>query len=139
MRANWIQVKKEKGTSWSHRMNVSLNARGHLMLNLAAWEKLGSPQAVKVLFDPTNMNIGLQAAQPNTKDVYTLVRTNKTSRVVRAFRLLAEHSIDVTDTLQFRDLEIDTDGILVLKLRMAAKSVRAASARKAKLADRMSV
>jgi hypothetical protein len=134
MRGNWTQIKKEKGPTWSHRMNVTINPKGYIRLNQAALRRIGSPAAVNLLFDATNMRIGLQAANPKSANTYKVVKaTNANNFFIRAYRLLIEYRVNIEETIRFSDPDVDIDGILVLNLRMVERSKRAASSHFKKL------
>jgi len=51
----------------------------------------------------------------------------KRTRVINAFRLILEHKLKLTQTIEFQDIELDEDGILILDLRSAKVSARSAN------------
>lgn len=91
-------------------------------------EKLGAPKAFVLLFDATNNRIGLKPASLTARNAYPAYPQGLYGgRIVRAYRLMREHDIRLAQTLQFDDAEINDEGILVLDLRTARVSTRAAN------------
>ena len=110
---------------------VTLNRRGHLVFSRKTYERLGSPSAFDLMFDPTNNRIGLKPSVKGTKYAYPVGPYGKNGgKVVRAWRLLYEFNIDVTDTLEFHGVDVDQEGTLVLDLRTAKVSKRSLAHRK---------
>jgi hypothetical protein len=108
------------------KLYVTMNAKGSIVMNRAAHERAGSPEAYRVLFDPANKTIGLCAAEPGTPNAYPAHRSGKHGgRRVNAYRLITERGLHIKETLEFPDAEIDEDGILLLHLRTAVVSNRA--------------
>jgi hypothetical protein len=125
MKGEWTKVRRGDVLPWLAGLHVTLNRKGQIVMNKTTFERLGAPEAVNLLYDRPNNRIGLQPTRAAMTDAYPLVRSNSHgARMVRAFRLLAEFKIDVCDTLEFPDAEIDIDGILVLNLRRARISKR---------------
>jgi hypothetical protein len=97
-----------------------MNGKGVIVINRAAHERLGSPDAFLVLYDAPNNTIGLKPTRPAMRNAYPAgVAGRHGGRRVNAYRLMTEHGIRVDQTLYFPEAEIDEDGILVLNLRTA--------------------
>jgi hypothetical protein len=112
---------------WS-ALYVSLNPKGVFTLTRRTWERLGGPKAVHILFDDVNNVIFLKPAAAAIKDAYPFTHLKQSgARRLSAFRLMAEFGIKIKETVQFHDAEIDRDGMLVLDLRSARVSPRAAN------------
>ena len=96
-----------------------------------AHKRLGEPQAMLILFDRVNNRIGLRAANPGLRNAYPIAKYGRHGgRLVRAYRLLAEHAIDLPETVEFPDARIDEDAVLILDLRTARISNRYLAASK---------
>lgn len=94
-------------------------------------ERIGGPKACLVLFDTVNNKIGLKPTAPGIRNAYPIGPSGRHGgKLLRVYRMLQEFSIDIPETLHFRDAEIDQDGILVLDLRTARASSRAKAQRK---------
>jgi hypothetical protein len=66
---------------------VSIHLRGIFAMNKNAYEKLGEPEAVEMLYAPDERIIGLQAAERSSPDAYSVRQHTKTAFQVegRAF------------------------------------------------------
>lgn len=125
MKAEWVQIKRGDVLPWLAGLHVTLNGKGEIVFNRSTWNRLGSPDAVHILYDKTNNRIGLKPTRLAIDDAYPIQKNNRHgSRKVRAYRLLAEYAIDLPETVQFPTARIDEDGILILDLRTARVSER---------------
>jgi hypothetical protein len=110
---------------------VTLNRRGFIVFSRKTYERLGSPSAFELLFDPTNNRIGLKPSVKGVRNAYTVCPNGKHGgKLVRAWRLLYEFNIDVTETLEFQGVDVDQEGTLVLDLRTAKVSNRSLAHKK---------
>ena len=120
MRTNWRELPKDNTSPQYAGIYVSLSPKGWFKIGRAAFERLGSPAAVKILYDPDNSRIGLQPTSAGLKNAYRVgTRGNHGGRVVHANRLITEFGLDLPATVRFYDADIDRDGILLLDLRTA--------------------
>jgi len=123
MKGDWEEIPRDDGPSWTAGPHVTMNPKGCIAFNRRAHEMLGKPQAVLLLFDRINSRIGLRAANPGLRNAYKLSKTSaQGERMLRAYRLLVKHGIEVPETLVFREPRIDQDEVLVLDLRTARVS-----------------
>ncbi|MGD9588798.1 MAG: hypothetical protein AB7Q37_03035 [Pyrinomonadaceae bacterium] len=128
MKANWREIPRDdiKG-QWS-AIYVTLNRKGNIVMSRVTYERLGKPKAFHLLFDAANNRIGLKPTALGLRNAYPASPSgSRGGKMVRAYRLLQEAGIVVPQTLQFPDADIDTHGILVLDLRTAKVSPRAAN------------
>ena len=110
---------------WS-KLYVTMNREGFIVLNKIAYRKLGEPEAFQLLFDKMNNRIGLKPATPQTRNAYPATKYGQHGgKLIRAFRLMTEFGIEISETVQFHDAEIDDEGIMILDLRTARVSARA--------------
>ena len=123
MDTNWKEIPRGDTTPAAAGLKATINLRGHISWNRFTHERLGRPEAVKLLFDAANSRIGLQPAKPNTQNAYP-IGPNGThgGRVIRAYRLLNEHGIRLSEAVEFVNPQIDPEGILVLDLRLTRPS-----------------
>lgn len=124
MKAEWKEITKGDSPSWAAGLHVTLNKRGHIVMNRTTHKRLGEPKAVLLLYDRVNHRIGLRPANPGLRNAFVLGPKGRGSRIVRAHRLLTEQGIDPPDTVQFPDARIDDDDVLILDLRSARVSNR---------------
>jgi hypothetical protein len=120
MKINWRELPKDNTHPRFAGIYTTLTPKGIFKLNRAAFERLGSPEAVKILYDPDNSRIGFQPTSAQLKNAYRVVRFgNHGGRIIRAHRLITQFGLDLPATVRFYDADIDRDGILLLDLRTA--------------------
>ncbi len=125
MKRDWKLIPRgDKRAQWAG-LYVTLNAKGTIVLNRAAHEKLGEAEAFMLLYDPANHTIGLKPTNSSKNNAYpALLSGRHGGRKISAFQLFVECGIVVKETLEFHDAEIDREGILLLNLRTARVSNR---------------
>jgi hypothetical protein len=105
---------------------VSLNKRGEIVVNPAAWELMGRAVNVVLFYDEETKRIGIKGATQRDLDlkVFYARRHGRGGRlrIIRARRLLKQFGITITETLVFRDLKVEPGPILVLELGDAEMS-----------------
>lgn len=105
---------------------VTMNPKGFIVMSRVTYQRLGEPQAFLLLFDTVNNRIGLKPTASGIRNAYPAAKSGRHGgRLVRAYRLMQEFGIILPETIQFKDTEIDQDGILILDLRTAMVSSRA--------------
>lgn len=117
---NWEKFTKE--VSRKVEKKVSLSKRGVLSLNKSAYEALGEPKAVDLLFDKEESLVGIQSSTPNAK---TSFKVNEQQSKYKSYYVSAKsfcdyYQIDISKTISFSDVKID-NGILILDLKKATK------------------
>jgi hypothetical protein len=128
MRAEWQEIPRGDIMPQHAGIYVTMNPMGDIVLSRVTYEMLDSPPAFVILFDKRNNRIGLRPAALATKNAYPArVASRCGAKKVRGHRLTREHRIDLPQTVQFYDADIDEDGVLVLDLRTAKISPRAAN------------
>lgn len=125
MRPDWRECPKDDiRAAWS-ALYVTMNPKGWIVMSKYTHQRIGGPQAFVLLFDKVNNRIGLKPAVPSTRNAYKVGPHGKYGgKVVYAYRLTTEFGIDLPETVQFHDAEIDQDGVLILDLRTARVSTR---------------
>ena len=126
MKRFWKELPKDNSRAQWAGLYVTLNSKGSLVMNRAAFEKIGSPEAFQILFDPANYTIGLKPTYPRIRNAYPVMRSGKHGgKRLNVYRLLTEYGLHIKETLEFPDAEIDENGILLLHLLTAKVSNRA--------------
>jgi hypothetical protein len=126
MKRHWEEVARDATKAQWAGIYVTMNAKGSIVMNRTAHERMGKPAAYLLLYDPANHTIGLRPTYPNIKNAYPTLKSGRHGgRRISAYRLLTERGLHIKETLEFPDAEIDTDGILLLNLRTAKVSNRA--------------
>lgn len=126
MKRDWKEIPRDgKRAQWAG-LYVTMNGSGTIVMNRAAYERLDEPAAFLLLYDAANNSIGLKPTGASMQNAYPVMRSGRHGgKKVSAYRLLVECGLQIKDTLEFPDAEIDLDGILVLNLRTAQVSKRA--------------
>lgn len=128
MRANWKEIAKDDVPVHFSGTYVTMNTHGVIAMNRRTHERLGAPEAFHLLFDEANYRIGLKPTSPQIRNAYRALKSGRHGgRKVNALRVAREFQIDLPETMQFDDARIDEDGILILDLRTARVSPRAAN------------
>ncbi|MGH9821006.1 MAG: hypothetical protein ACRD43_12640 [Pyrinomonadaceae bacterium] len=111
MTDSWQSVRgKPQKVTRRPRLYVSLNRRGEIAMNDAAWGEVRRPYNVALLYDAKHQRIGIKFPV-RTDSRFFPVRNygrNGRTRVVRAARLLKQFGIEVEETIVFRDPETTT-------------------------------
>ncbi len=125
MSDNWqIVNQRPASVAKARRVYVSLNRRGEIALNAEAFKRIGQPASVTLLYDPVTKCIGVK--HPVARDLYffPVRRTGRGRRtfIVRAARLLKQFGIEVTTTVVFKNVAVETlngNPMLVLEMGKA--------------------
>jgi hypothetical protein len=95
---------------------AAIQTRGTMSLNKAAFQALGSPRAVTLLYDQGARVIGLRTASPDVRHAYPLRKQpNSDSYVLSAVSFLAHYGIPHDTYTAFEDLSMEGD-VLVIPL-----------------------
>lgn len=103
---------------------VTIQKGGHFSLNRAAYEILGTPEAVELLYDRENELIGFQPASPKSPRAYPVktLGTNATGRLIAGRAFCKYYDIDATVARRF-EVEMHDGGILVIDLKSESNVV----------------
>lgn len=97
-------------------MRVLLNRRFELIFSEKAFEMLGKPTAVKLMFDVQQSQIGVMADDPQSAAAYEFVkRRNGSSRYIQARGFCYQFLIRVEETVAFNNIRME-DGVMILDL-----------------------
>ncbi len=126
MKRDWKEIGRgDMRAQWAG-IYATMNSKGTIVMNKAAYERMDSPAAFLLLYDSANNTIGLKPTGASMRNAYPANRSGRHGgRKVSAYRLLTECGLHIEKTVEFPDAEIDLDGILVLNLRTAKVSNRA--------------
>lgn len=106
---------------------VTLGLNKTISLNRVAYEAMGKPIAIELRFDQNLKKIGLRPTDPARRNAFPL-RPKKGSqhRWIAAGAFLTHFNISTDRTVLFEEVDIDTEGILVLDL---TKTINVAAVR----------
>ena len=95
--------------------HVTLNKKGVILMNIIAYERMGSPEAVELRYDPANSLIGLKPTEPDADNAFPVKpKDNFRTRIVHASPFSRHHEIGPDRTVAFLGPEFDSDRTLVL-------------------------
>ncbi len=96
---------------------VTLQRSGAISFNRVAWEAMGKPEAVELLFDPDTRRVGMQATDESAQYAYTLhggAKRQQNTYLISGKAFTQYYEIDVSRSIR-RIASID-DGMLVISL-----------------------
>ena len=124
-RIAWQTIKRGDMPSGTARFSVSVNTRGFITMNKWTFAHMGKPPAFQILFDKGSNRIGLKPCGFMDKNAYPVKGYNRHgAKMIRAYRLLLECGIDLPHTMQFNEVYVGRDGVLILELHSASISKR---------------
>lgn len=125
MNFQWEEFRQKPG-SRAEIPRVSLNARGHFLLNKRAVEEMGEPEAVVLLFDRASRRIGLKGCGADVEHAYELKKQGASHNYqLRAKSFCIYYGIEVGDPVVFQDIRLE-DGVVILDLDNVTEIVRRA-------------
>jgi hypothetical protein len=126
----WMEYEVKPRTVDRDRAYASLSKEGILAFNRKAHEKMGSPEAVVLLYDPRYKVIGLKPANPERPNAYPLRQRYKTGRnasrvmlAVYATGFFKLHDLKPECTIAFYDPKFES-GVLELDIQSARALTR---------------
>lgn len=106
---------------------VTLGPKKVIMLNRIAYEALGTPQAVELMFDETQKIIGLKPAELRRANAFPLkVKKGSQHRLIFAGAFCTHFGIRVDRTVLFNEIDIDNEGVMTLEVAKAVNVGRGA-------------
>ncbi len=122
MRDHWQIAKKplRKARPGPFRY-VSLNKRGEIVINPAAWGEMGETYNVTLLYDEAKRRIGVKFPVAGDGHFFAVCRygRGRKLRVVRAARLLKQFGIEIDKTQVFSRPEVVRfDGVPMIVLEL---------------------
>ena len=117
---NWSEYKETRRELKQRKPRALLSAEGALTLNGKALEILGNPEAIRLLFDIQKSRIGVCAEKPDVEHALPL-RIYKKSALVHIKGFCNWYSIHLESTIEFADVRIDSDGVMLLDLSHARR------------------
>lgn len=120
MQNDWLEYIETRRELRQRTPRVLLGASGVLRFNPRALELLGNPKAVRLLFDVQKSRIGIGAEDPAIKYALPL-RRDKKSSVIHIASFCSRYGIQIESTIEFVDVRVDGDGVMLLDLRAARR------------------
>lgn len=115
----WVEFGASPPPRNGKRLYVSVNANGIIAMNRLAFEKLGSPEAVRMFFDIDSLSIGLKPCELTAANAFPIAQRGNGTRIIWAKRFMKANQIFMSRTFRFLTPEID-EGFLALDLNHVA-------------------
>jgi hypothetical protein len=106
MHDDWrITIKPKPRRPGGERVYVSINKRGEIAMNAAAFRRIGQPATVTLLYDDVHKRIGVKFPVPLDRNFFPVRRYGRDQqmRIVRAGRLLKQFNLKITQTLIYKN------------------------------------
>ena len=114
---HWTTFNGKPNRSFKDKIRVTLNWKNSLMLNRTAFESLGRPAAVELLFDQTYGMIGVKPVRPDAHNAFPVKPVLKGSyRRVNLAPFCLHFDLRIEKTVLFLEPYVDPDGVLILNL-----------------------
>ena len=125
MISHWEEFAAGPTQPLEDRMNVTLSPRSVIHINGNIHDRLGNPDAVRLLFDKVNSIIGIDSAPASLPNAFPVkTKGSGRNRVIWASPFCKHYGIKVDQVTAFINVEIDEDGVLRLDLRSTTKATR---------------
>lgn len=129
MKRNWTKYLGRPNQGDRMAVRVTLNSRGVILLNRRAYECIGSPGAVELMYDEGEKVIGLRPKDIRHANAFPLkfkhTNDNKYQyRIISASPFCKHFSIEPKYTILFTQPDLDNDGTLQLPLVSAVNVSR---------------
>jgi len=96
---------------------VTLQRDGSLLLNALAYEQIGRPEAVQLMFEGSRRRVGLKAIDASEDHAFPVVPLKRmTQWVVRSSPFFVHHRIKSDRTMLFGKVEKTDEGVLALEV-----------------------
>ena len=117
-----FEVFDRKGTPTTSKPWVTIQSRGNFGMNRAAFEALGEPIAVELLFDAEARRVGFRPADPEALNAYPVRKQANSDSYVLAGRAFTNYyKIDTSEARRY-DVEMVGD-ILAIDLNDVGATV----------------
>jgi hypothetical protein len=123
MMADWQEFDGGQMGERYLRTRVTLNAEGCFYFGKKAFEFLGKPDAVKFYFDAGGSRIGVKAVESG-ENTFTMLHSKPEYGIygtIRAATFCRHYGVMPEARIEFQDVHIDPDGIMVLDLKTARR------------------
>jgi hypothetical protein len=115
---NWETFEDGPIVRTRERVHVSIKRDCKMYFNKKAFEALGAPDGVALMYDSREKLIGVRASPLNRRETFLLRKKNRkeTGWTINALNFCRRHDIDPGETLAFTNVEIIDGPILLLDL-----------------------
>ena len=118
---NWFEFKEDGWRARRREPRVSLNKGRQFRLNQKALDLIGSPTAVRFLFDVQLSRIGIRAVDPEESHSFAVRKERGFTSSVAGALFCDSLGIRPEHTLEFQSVRTDEEGTLLLDLTTARR------------------
>jgi len=123
MLRNWEEF-DDPGTPRIADLHVSMSPYGTMLVSRNAYQALGKPTHVIMLWEAETSTIGIKPVPPFTLNAFQLYDSGRSgAHRFHALRFIQKHKINLDYTVRFPTARIE-DGVLVLELTHCVRSPR---------------
>ena len=113
----WTEFQGRPNQTDADEVRVTLDSRGVVRLNKRAYEVLGMPAAVKLMYDEDRRVIGLVPHDAKHANAFPVKQKDKwLNRVIHTASFCRHFGIDIRRTVLFNAVDIDREGMMRLDL-----------------------
>ena len=123
MNNNWYEFKEDGHATRRRTPRVSLSKGREMKFNEKALELIGSPKAVRFLFDVQLSRIGVRAVDPDAAHSFMVRKIKGRSSMVSAALFCDSLGIRPEHTIEFQSVRADDEGTLLLDLSTARRKI----------------
>ena len=114
---HWTEFQGGPNRADKDKARVTLNNRGVMLLNKTAYEALGMPAAVKLLYDEDRRVIALKPEDIRRSNAFPVKQKDKYyNRTIHVTPFCRHFGIDIRRTVLFNEIDIDREGMMRLEL-----------------------
>lgn len=115
---HWTPFRGKPNTSIrSDGIRVTLSPHGVIYMNSKAWDALGSPEAVELMFDPGRRVIGLKPIHPWEPYSFPVMHKNSANgKVIYASPFCVDINVRPKRTVVFNQAHMEEDGVMELPI-----------------------
>lgn len=121
MMTDWQEFKGGEHRERYKQMRVTMNIGCEIHLSMRAFAALERPKAVKLFFDVGGSRIGVKAVPAGEKTFEVVRRSEGPFGYIRAMSFCRYYGVKPEATIEFQDVSIEADGIMVLDLKTARR------------------
>jgi len=118
---NWYEFKEDGHAKRRRTPRAALSKGRELRLNQKALELIGSPKAVRFLFDVQLSRIGVRPVDPEADHSFAVRKIKGTSYIIAAALFCDRVGIRPEHTIEFQSVRVDEEGTLLLDLTTARR------------------
>ena len=114
---HWIEFEGSPNCLERDKPRVTLDSRGVLLLNKLAYDALGMPSAVKLLYDEDRRVIGLKPEDIRRANAFPVKLKDKYhNRRISISPFCKHFGLDIRRTILFNEVDFNNDGVMKLEL-----------------------